>query len=187
LQAQSLTSCGKAKAETASANGSAVCKHNHLHPVGRQRQKQHKQRDLQFASTITYILWEGKGRNSISKGICSLQAQSLTSCGKAKAETASAKGSAVCKHNHLHTVGRQRQKQHQQRDLQFASTITYILWEGKGRNSISKGICSLQAQSLTCEKAKLWEGKGRNSISKGICSLQAQSLTSCGKAKAETA
>jgi hypothetical protein len=55
--------------------------------------KHHKQKGLQretleFAHTMTYILWEGKGRNSISKGICSLQAQSLTSCGKAKAETA---------------------------------------------------------------------------------------------------
>jgi hypothetical protein len=54
----------------------------------RQRQKQDKQMDLQFASTITYPLWEGKGRNSISKWICSLQAQSLTYCEKAKAETA---------------------------------------------------------------------------------------------------
>jgi hypothetical protein len=87
--------------------------------------------DLQFAGTITYTLWEGKGRNSISKG------------------------SAVCKHNHLHTVGRHRQKWHKQRDLQFASTITYTLWEGKGRNSISKWIYRLQAQSLThCGKAK---------------------------------
>ena len=148
--------------------------------MGRQRQKQHKQGHLQFpsiitynlwvgkgnkqgylqfTSTITYKLWEGKGRNSISKGIWSLQAQSLTNCGKAKAETALARASAVCKHNHLHPVGRQRQKQHKRGHLQFASTITY----------------------------KLWKGKSRNSISKGICSLQAQSLTSCGKAKAETA
>jgi hypothetical protein len=44
--------------------------------------------DLQFASTITHFLWEGNGKNSISKWICSLQAQSLTSCEKAKAETA---------------------------------------------------------------------------------------------------
>jgi hypothetical protein len=43
--------------------------------------------DPQFASTITYKLWEGKGKNTISKWICSLQAQSLTSCGKVKAET----------------------------------------------------------------------------------------------------
>jgi hypothetical protein len=107
--------------------------------MGRQKQKQHKQRDLQFASTITYTLWEGKGRNSISKWICSLQAQSLTICGKAKAETAYAKGSAVCKHNYLHTVGRQRQKQHKKRDLRFASTITYFLWEHQGRNSVSIG------------------------------------------------
>ena len=131
------------------------CKHNHLHTVGRQRQKQHKHGHLQFPSTITYSLWEGKGRNSISKVICSLQAQSLTSCGKAKAETAKARSSAVCKHNHSHTVGKQRQKEHKQGHLQYASTITYRLWEGKGRNSISKVICSLQAQSLTpCGKAK---------------------------------
>ena len=51
-------------------------------------QKEHKQGHLQFASTITNTLWEGKGRNSINKSICSLQAQSLTGCGKAKAETA---------------------------------------------------------------------------------------------------
>jgi hypothetical protein len=98
-------------------------------------------------------------------------------------ERTSERDFAVFMHNHLHAVGRQRQKQHKQRDLQFASTITYTLWEGKGRNSIRKGICSFQAQSLThCGK-----GKGRNSINKGICSLQAQSLTHCGKAKAETA
>jgi hypothetical protein len=86
--------------------------------------------DMQFASTITYTLWEGKARNSISKW-------------------------TVCKHNHLHAVGRQSQKQHKQMDLQFASTITYPLWEGKARNSISKWICSLSAQSLTaCVKGK---------------------------------
>ena len=80
---------GKAsKTERISARDTEVCKPNHLHPVGMQRQKQHKQKDLQFASTVTYTLWEGKGRNNISKRICSLQAQSLTSCGKAKAETA---------------------------------------------------------------------------------------------------
>ena len=78
---------GKAsQTERISARDTGVYKPNHLQTVGRQRQKQNKQRDLQFASTITYMLWAGKGRNSISKGICSLQAESLTHCGKAKAE-----------------------------------------------------------------------------------------------------
>jgi hypothetical protein len=68
-------------------NRSAVCKHNHLQAVEREIQKQHKQMDLQFKSTITYKLWEGKCRNGISKWICSLQAQSLTVCGKVKTES----------------------------------------------------------------------------------------------------
>src|SRR6202044_2465903 len=149
LQAQSLTSCGKAMAGSASARGSALYKHNHLQPVGRQWQDQHQQGGLHFASTITYILWEGNGRISISKGVCTLPAQSLTRCGKAMAGSASARGSALCKHNHLQPVGRQWQDQHQQGGLHFASTITYILWEGNGRISISKGVCTLPAQSLT--------------------------------------
>jgi hypothetical protein len=33
-------------------------------------------------------------------------------------------------------------------DLQFGSTITYTLWKDKGRDRISKWICSLGAQSL---------------------------------------
>src|SRR5258708_6112519 len=114
LQPQSLTRCGKAMAASASARGSAFYNHNHLHPLGRQWQHQHQQGGLRFPSTITYILWEGNGRISISKGVCILQAQSLTSCGKAIAESASARGSALYKHNHLHAVGRQWQHQHQQ-------------------------------------------------------------------------
>src|SRR6266436_2451777 len=133
-------------ARSASARGSALCKHNHLHTVGRQWQDQHQQGGLYFPSTITYILWEGNGRISISKGVCTLQAQSLTGCGKAIAGSASTRGSALCKHNHLLAVG--RQNQHQQGGLHFASTITYILWDGNGRISISKGVCTLQSHSL---------------------------------------
>src|SRR6266481_6043994 len=149
LQAQSLTPCGKAMAGSASARGSALCKHNHLLAVGRQWQDQHQQGGLHFASTITYILWEGNGSISISKGVCTLQGQSLTCCGKAMARSASARGSALCKHNHLHPVGRQWQHQHQQGGLHFARTITYLLWEGNGKISISKGACTLQTQSHT--------------------------------------
>jgi hypothetical protein len=50
-----------------------------------------------------------------------------------------------CKHKYLHTVGRQRQEQHKQMDLEFVGTITYRLWKGKGRNSMNKYICNLQA------------------------------------------
>jgi hypothetical protein len=131
------------------SKGSALCKHNHLQPVGRQWQHQHQQGGLHFASTITYSLWESNGSISISKRVCTAQAQSLTYCGKAMAELASAKGSALCKHNNLHTVGRQWQNLHQQGGLHFASTITYILWEGNGRISISKRVCTVQTQSLT--------------------------------------
>src|ERR1700734_4153541 len=154
LQAQSLTDCGKAMAGSRLARGSALCKHNHLHPMGRQWQDQDQQGGLHFASTITYPLWEGNGRISISRGVCTLQAQSLTPCGKAMARSGSARRSALCKHNNLHPVGRQWQDQDQQGGLHFASTITYPLWEGNGRISISRGVCTLQAQSLTpCGKA----------------------------------
>src|ERR1700689_1698376 len=148
LQAQSLTRCGKAMAGSGSVRGSAFCKHNHLLPVGRQWQDQDQQGGLHFASTITYLLWEGNGRISISKGVCALQAQSLTYCGKAMVGSGSARGSALCKHNHLQSVGRHVQEQAQQGGLHFASTITYRLWEGNHRIRISKGVCTLQAQSL---------------------------------------
>jgi hypothetical protein len=153
LQAQSLTYCGKEMVASASARGSTLCQHNHLQAVGRQRQHQHQQGGMHFANTITYFLWKGNGRISISKGVCTLQAQPLTSCGKEMEGSALARGSALCKHNHLHTVGRKWQDQHQQRGLNFASKVTYSLWEGNGRISISKEVCTLQAQSLTsCEK-----------------------------------
>ena len=191
MQAQSLTRCGKAKVATTSARRSVLCKPNHLHPVGRQRWQQHQQGGLDFASPITYILWEGKGSNNISKEVwtCArpisyilwegkggnnisqevwtLQAQSLTSCGKAKVATTSARMSGLCRPNHLHTVGRQRWQQHQQGCLDFASPITYRLWEGKGGNNISKEVWTLQAQSLTnCGKAKVAITSARRS---GLC------------------
>src|ERR1700689_2897686 len=119
-------------AASASARESALCKHNHLLPVGRQWQDQHEQGGLHFASTITYFLWESNGKIRISKEVCTLQAQSLTICEKAMAGSGSARGSALCKHNHLLSVGRQWQDQHQQGGLRFASTITYILWESNG-------------------------------------------------------
>ena len=123
---QSLTCCGKAMAGSASAWGSALCKHNYLQPVGRQWQDQHQQESLHFSSTITYFLWEGNGKISINKGVCNLQAQSLTPCRKAM--SGSAREYTPCKHNHLHTMGRQWQDQHLQGGMHFASTITYSLW-----------------------------------------------------------
>ena len=102
------------------------------------------------------MLWEGKSGNNISKEVLTLQAQSLTGCGKVKVAIASARRSGLCKPNHLHTVGRQMWQQHQQRGPDFASPITYFLWEGKGGNNISKEVWTLQAQSLTiCGKAKV--------------------------------
>jgi hypothetical protein len=130
LQVQSLTPCGKAVVALASARGSALCKPNHSHTVGRQWQHQHQQGGLHFASTTTYTLWEGNGSISISNRVCTLEAQSFTHCGKAMAASASAMGSALCEHNHLQSVGRQLQHQNQKRG------------------------CNLQAQSLTyCGKA----------------------------------
>ena len=149
-------------AGSASARGSVLCKHNHLLPVrrqwqdehqqrglhnhllpvGRQWQHQHQQGSLHLTSIITYNLWEGNGRISISKRVCTLQAQSLTICGKTIAGLASARGSALCKHNHLLSIERQWQHQHQRGGLHFASTITYLLW-GNGRISISKRVCTL--------------------------------------------
>jgi hypothetical protein len=164
LQAPSHTCCENAKAATTSAIGFALCKYNHIHPVGRQRQQHHQQRDLHFSSTTTYRLWKCGGSKSISKGICILQAPSHTNCGKAKATTASARRSALCKHHHIQSVGRQRQQQHQQGGLHFTSTITYFLWEGKSSNSISKGVCTLQVQShTTCGKAKATMASARSS------------------------
>jgi hypothetical protein len=149
---------------SASARGLALYKHNHLHAVVGQQQDQHEQQGVHFASTITYTLWEGNSKSSISKGVCTLQAQSCTCCGKAMAGLASARGSADCKHNHLHAVGRQWQNQHQPRGLHFASSITYSLWGGNGKISISKGDCTLQAQSLTsCEKAMAASASARGS------------------------
>ena len=171
LQAQSLTGCRKAIARSASGGRSALCKNSHLHTVGRQWQDQHQQGGynhllavvrqwqdqhqhggLHFASTITYNLWEGNGKISISKRVCTFPAQSLTSCGKAMERSASTRGSAICNHNHLLPVGRPCQDQ--QGSIHLASTITYILWEDNGRINISKEVCTLQAQSLTrCGKA----------------------------------
>ena len=125
---------------------------NHLHPVGKQEQQWHQQGSLHFVSTITYNLWEGNGGITISKGICTLQAQALTSCEKEIAASTSAWESACC--NHLHTVRRQAhisirkgvftlqpqsltrcgkagQDQHQQEGLHFPSTITYCLCEAR--------------------------------------------------------
>jgi hypothetical protein len=165
LQAQSLTICGKIIAGLASARGSALCKHNHLLPIGRQWQDQYQRGGLHFASIVTYLLWEDNGRISISKGVCTLQAQSLTYCGKAMAGSASTRRSALCKNNHLLPVGRQWQDQHQQEGLYFTSTITYLLWEDNGRISISKGVCTLQAQSLTrCGKAMAGSASARGSV-----------------------
>src|ERR1700733_5110557 len=143
LQAQSLTFCGKAMAGSGSARGSALCKHNHLQSVGRQWQDQDQQGGLHSASTITYSLWEGNGRISISKGVCTLQAQSLTTCGKAMAGSASARVSALFKHNNLLSVGRQWQDQHRQGGLHFPITITYKLTR-KRRSTIMKLIHSFQ-------------------------------------------
>jgi hypothetical protein len=134
-------------AGSVSARGFTLCQHNHLLPVGKQWQDHHQRESLHFASTITYILWEDNG--SISKRVCTLQAQSLTFCEKAMAGSASARGSALCKDNHLHAVRKQWQDQHQQEGLHFTSTTTYRLWEGNGRISINKRVCTLRAQSLT--------------------------------------
>src|SRR6204780_5426400 len=164
MQAPSLTSCGKAKAARGSARRSALCKHHHLHTVGRQRQQEDQQRGLHYASTITYFLWEGKGSKRISKEACTMQAPSLTSCGNAKAARGSARRSALCKHHHFLPVGKQRQQEDQQGGLHYASTITYILWEGKGSKRISKEVCTMQATSLTsCGKAKAARGSARRS------------------------
>src|SRR5882724_1044139 len=76
LKAQSPTYYGKAMAGLASARGAALCKHNHLHSVGRQWQDQHQQ------------------------GVCTLQAQSLTGCGKAMAGSTSARGSPIRSEEH---------------------------------------------------------------------------------------
>src|SRR6202020_1770246 len=132
--------------------------------MGRQRQQENQQGGLHYASTITYKLWEGKGSKKISKEVCTMQAPSLTSCGKAKAARGSAWRSALRKHHHLHTVGRQRQQEDQHGGLHYASTITYILWEGKGSKRISKEVCTMQAPSLTfCGKAKAARGSARRS------------------------
>ena len=136
-------------AGSGSARGSTLCKHSHLHPVWREWQDQDQQGGLHFSSTVTYILWEGNGRIKISKWVCTLQAQSLTPCGMAMTWSGLARRSALCKNNHLHSVGRQWQDQGQQRGLHFANTITYTLWEGNGRIRISKWVCTLQTQSLT--------------------------------------
>ena len=105
LKAQSPTYYGKAMARSVSARGSALYKHNHSLAVRRQWQDHHQQVGLHFVNTTTYWLWEGN--SSISKGVCTLQAPSLTFCGKVTAASASASGSALCKHNHLLAVGRQ--------------------------------------------------------------------------------
>ena len=114
----------------------SICKHKHLQTAKIQRE-QHQQEGLDFASPITYTLWKGKGGNNISKEVWTLQAQSLTPCGKAKVATTSARRSGLCKPNHLQAVGRQGWQQHQQGGLDFASPITYFLWEGKGGDNIS--------------------------------------------------
>src|ERR1700733_4212275 len=167
LQDQSLTPCEKAKVATTSTRRSGLCKTNHLQPVGRQRWQQHQQGGLDFARPITYILWEGKGGNNINKEVWTLQDQSLTTCGKAKAATTSVRRSGLCKTNHLQPVGRQGRREGQEGGLDFARPITYILWEGKGGNNISKEVWTLQDQSLTyCGKAKVATTSARRS---GLC------------------
>ena len=162
LQAQSLTYCGKAKVATTSARRSGLHKPNHLHPVGRQRWQQHQQGGLDFASPITYTLLEDG--NNISKRVQILQAKSLTICEKAKVATTSVRRSGLSKPNHLHAVGRQRWQHYQQRGLDFASPITYTLWEGKCGNIISKEVWIWQDQSLTsCGKANVATTSARRS------------------------
>ena len=167
MQAQSLTRCGKAKVATTSARRSGLCKPNHLLPVGRQRQQQHQQGGLDFASPITHTLLEGKGGNNISKEVWTLQAQSFTGCGKAKVATTSTRRCGLCKPNHLHPVGRKRWQQHQQGGLDFASQITYMLWKAKGSNNISKEVWTFQTQSFTtCGKTKVTTTSAKRS---GLC------------------
>jgi hypothetical protein len=126
-------------------------------------QDQHQQEGLYFTSTITYYLREDNSRVGISEGVCTLQTQSLTLYRKAMAASASARGSALCKHNHLLAVG-QWQNQHQQEGLHFVNTITYRLWECNGKISISKRVCTLPAQSLTgCGKAIVGSASARGS------------------------
>src|SRR5882762_511648 len=119
---------------------------NHLQPVVRQRQKQHKQRDLQFASMVTYMLWEGKGRNSISKGICNVQSTTTYRLWEGKGRNNIRKGIFSLQAQSLTTCGKAKDKQHRQRDLQFVYKYNHLQAVGsQGRNRISKGICSLQA------------------------------------------
>src|SRR6204780_2972959 len=119
MQAPSLTYCEKAKAARGSARRSALYKHHHLHTVGRQRQQEDQQGGLHLASTITYCLWEGKGSKRISKEVCTMQAPSLTYCGKAKAARGSARRSALCKQHHLLPVIMQRQQRDQLADRPY--------------------------------------------------------------------
>jgi hypothetical protein len=70
---------------------------------------------------FTYMLWEGKDSERISKG------SALYNCG------------------HIHAVIRQRCQWDQWKDTHFANTNTYMLWEGKGGNKISVGVCTLKA------------------------------------------
>ena len=126
----------------------------------RQRHQQGHKGGLHFASTITYKLWEVKAVTG-SKRWSALASQSLTPCEKAKTATG-LKRCALCRRNHLHPVGRQRQQQDQKGGLHF-STITYMLWKGKASNRIKKVVCTLQTQSLTyCGKgnaatgSKMW-------------------------------
>ena len=156
-------------AASASVRESALCKHNHLLAVG--RQWQHQQVDLHFASTITYILWEGNG--SISKWICTLQAPSLTFCEKAMAGSASVRRSALCKHNHLHTVRRQWQDQHQQGVCTLQAQSLTRCGKAMARINISKSGSALCKHNHLLPVRRQWQ----ISISREVCTLQAQSHT----------
>ena len=71
---------------------------------------------------MTYKLWDSNGRITINNQVCTLQAQSLTGYGKARAR--SARGSTLCKHKHLQT-NMEKKKSNHEINSQLSDVIIY--------------------------------------------------------------
>ena len=122
---------------------------------------------LKSSNEVTYSLWEGNGRCSVSAWFCSHPERSRTSCGRAMGDTKSVHGSARTCYGQV-IVGNRVSAQlggYPARSrtgcgwpkgdtqcvvLRPSSKITYTLWVAKGRYKVSAWFCDYPARSHTC-------------------------------------
>jgi hypothetical protein len=160
---------------------------------------------LQLSSKITYFLWVGDGKYTVSGWFCNYPTRSRTSCGQAMGNIESMCASAAIQHDHVHavvgqweiqsqcgsatvqqdhvlSVGRRWERQSQCMIRQLFNKITYKLWSGDGRYSVSVRF----GNYITKITYRLWAGDGRYSVSGWFCNYPTRSHTVCGQAVGET-